>query len=286
MSSSEDKPGKPDSGVSRRSFLKGTGLVISVPIVGGIAVVNVDGADVKVYGPGKVPVSLNINGAVKTANVEPRTTLLDTLRNELDLTGAKRVCDRGTCGACTVHVDGKAAYSCSLLAIDAQGRKITTVESLDSQRKASPGAAGICRQRCSAVRVLHAGLCHGLQGIPGQESESDTRTGSTRTGWQSLSLRNLRRHSGCGGAGCGPAIDPERRYGAMAEYKWPDAQKRVHIGKRISRIDGPDKVSGKAKYTFDINRPGMLFGKIVRSPYAHAKIVSIDINDSSRRCEA
>ncbi len=62
----------------------------------------------------------------------------------------------------------------------------------------------------------------------------------------------------------------------MAEYKWPEANKRAHIGKRISRIDGPDKVSGKAKYAFDINRPEMLFGKIVRSPHAHAKIVSID----------
>src|SRR5262247_1615713 len=62
----------------------------------------------------------------------------------------------------------------------------------------------------------------------------------------------------------------------MAEYKWPEEGKRTHIGKRISRIDGPDKVSGRAKYTFDINRPGMLFGKVVRSPYAHAKVVSID----------
>src|SRR5262245_40120698 len=62
----------------------------------------------------------------------------------------------------------------------------------------------------------------------------------------------------------------------MAEYKWPEEGKRTHIGKRISRIDGPDKVSGRAKYTYDMNRPGMLFGKVVRSPYAHAKIVSID----------
>jgi xanthine dehydrogenase YagR molybdenum-binding subunit len=62
----------------------------------------------------------------------------------------------------------------------------------------------------------------------------------------------------------------------MAEYKWPDADKRTFIGKRISRIDGPQKVSGRAKYSFDINRPGMLFGKIVRSPHAHAKVKSID----------
>src|SRR5262245_40248211 len=64
----------------------------------------------------------------------------------------------------------------------------------------------------------------------------------------------------------------------MAEYKWPEEDKRTHIGKRISRLDGPQKVSGKAKYTYDINRPGMLFGKVVRSPYAHAKIVSIDLS--------
>jgi len=62
----------------------------------------------------------------------------------------------------------------------------------------------------------------------------------------------------------------------MAEYKWPEADKRNLIGKRISRIDGPQKVSGRAKYSFDINRPGMLFGKIVRCPHAHAKIKSID----------
>lgn len=62
----------------------------------------------------------------------------------------------------------------------------------------------------------------------------------------------------------------------MAEYKWPDADKRTFIGKRISRIDGPQKVSGRAKYSFDVNRPGMLFGKMVRSPHAHAKVKSID----------
>src|ERR1044072_3436666 len=68
----------------------------------------------------------------------------------------------------------------------------------------------------------------------------------------------------------------------MAEYKWPDADKRTLTGKRISRVDGPDKVSGRAKYSYDINRPGMLFGKIVRSPHAHAKIVSIDTSAAEK----
>ena len=68
----------------------------------------------------------------------------------------------------------------------------------------------------------------------------------------------------------------------MAEYKWPEADKRTLIGKRISRIDGPFKVSGRAKYSFDINRPGMLFGKILRSPHAHAKVKSIDTSAAEK----
>jgi len=68
----------------------------------------------------------------------------------------------------------------------------------------------------------------------------------------------------------------------MAEYKWPDADKRLWIGKRVSRIDGPDKVSGRAKYSYDVNRPGMLWAKVVRCPFAHAKIVSIDTSAAEK----
>jgi len=68
----------------------------------------------------------------------------------------------------------------------------------------------------------------------------------------------------------------------MAEYKWPEKEKRTVLGARISRIDGPDKVSGRAKYTYDMNRPGMLYGKVVRSPHARAKIVSIDTSAAEK----
>lgn len=139
MNGSDDMNDKPDSNVSRRSFLKGTGLVLSVPLVeSGVKAVTIQGQEVKIYGPDKTSVSLNINGSVRNASVEPRTTLLDTLRNELDLTGAKRVCDRATCGACTVIMDGKPVYACSVLAIDAQGHKITTVEGLVENGKLHP----------------------------------------------------------------------------------------------------------------------------------------------------
>src|SRR6266700_3661994 len=70
--------------------------------------------------------------------------------------------------------------------------------------------------------------------------------------------------------------------GRMPEYKWPEAEKRSLIGKRISRIDGPFKVSGRAKYAYDIKRPGVLYAKMLRSPHAHAKIVSIDISAAEK----
>lgn len=142
MSSSEKKHGKPgpepESGVSRRSFLKGTGIALSVPLVAGVRSVEVAGAEVKIIGPNKTQITLNVNGKPQTLTVEPRVTLLDALRNEADITGAKRVCDRGTCGACTMIVDGKPVYSCTMLAIDAQGKKITTVESLAQGDKLHP----------------------------------------------------------------------------------------------------------------------------------------------------
>ena len=66
------------------------------------------------------------------------------------------------------------------------------------------------------------------------------------------------------------------------KYAWPPPEKRSLIGKRISRVDGPEKVSGRAKYTYDVKRPGMLFGKVIRSPHAHAKVVSIDTSAAEK----
>jgi xanthine dehydrogenase YagT iron-sulfur-binding subunit len=76
------------------------------------------------------PVTLNVNGAPHTLALEPRHTLLDALRLDLELTGTKRVCDMGDCGACTVLVDGRAMYACLLLAVDCAGRQVTTIEGL------------------------------------------------------------------------------------------------------------------------------------------------------------
>ena len=69
----------------------------------------------------------------------------------------------------------------------------------------------------------------------------------------------------------------------MSKPEWPPVEKRTLIGKRVSRIDGPVKATGTAKYSFDINRPGMLWAKVVTSPYARAKVVSVDLSAASAK---
>jgi len=82
------------------------------------------------HGPKPVPVTLLVNGTEHRVAIEPRATLLDTLRDSLNLTGTKKGCDQGTCGACTVLVDGKRVNSCFTLAIMTQGKAVTTIEGL------------------------------------------------------------------------------------------------------------------------------------------------------------
>jgi xanthine dehydrogenase YagT iron-sulfur-binding subunit len=128
----ESKPG-----LSRRAFLKGSGVAaaataLGTPHVPGMAAEQAGDRPQTppAIGPAAARLSLTVNGQQMTTNVEPRVTLLDALRNYLDVTGCKRVCDRGTCGACTVMLDGKVVYSCSMLALEAQGKQVRTAESL------------------------------------------------------------------------------------------------------------------------------------------------------------
>jgi xanthine dehydrogenase YagT iron-sulfur-binding subunit len=126
----ETPPAADKSGLSRRDFMKISGIGAAVPLVLGPRMVQAAGEEVVVHGPGKTPTILMVNGNKLTADLEPRVTLLEALRNNFDLTGAKNVCDRGSCGACTVLMEGKPVYACSVLAIDAQGKNITTIEGM------------------------------------------------------------------------------------------------------------------------------------------------------------
>jgi len=122
---------KDEPGFSRRSFLKTVGAGgVAAGVLG--TTPGADAQTVKEIGPDAVPVLLNVNGKSLTLRLEPRVTLLDALRMRADLTGNKRGCDRGTCGACTMIVDGRTVYACSTLAIEVQGKKIRSVDGLAS----------------------------------------------------------------------------------------------------------------------------------------------------------
>jgi xanthine dehydrogenase YagT iron-sulfur-binding subunit len=103
-------------------------------------------------------VILHVNGAEHKLVLEPRHTLLDALRYDLHLTGTKKVCDMGDCGACTILVDGRAMYACLLLALDCQGRQITTIEGLGRNGQLDP-----VQEAFIAVDAFQCGFC-----TPGQ----------------------------------------------------------------------------------------------------------------------
>ena len=144
-------------GLSRRQFLKGSGAAaaataLASPLPAALAEAAEKSTDkIAGMGPGPAMVQLTVNGKKMSQSLEPRVTLLDALRNYLDVTGCKRVCDRGSCGACTVMLDGKAIYSCTMLAVEAQGKKIETAESLNADGKLDPVPAAFAKydaQQC------------------------------------------------------------------------------------------------------------------------------------------
>ena len=133
--------------VSRRDFLKSAGVTSLATAVTSAWVADVEAqAGPRVVGPGDVPVTLMVNGKRVELNIEPRVTLLDAIRNRADLTGNKRVCDRGTCGACTMIVDGRTVYSCSTLAIEVQGKQIRTVDGLSTGNTMHPVQQAFCEK--------------------------------------------------------------------------------------------------------------------------------------------
>jgi aerobic-type carbon monoxide dehydrogenase small subunit (CoxS/CutS family) len=143
--------------ISRRSFLKGIGTVAATAVASGTEAVaaELEQANAeRVLGPGEVPVSFNLNGTRVETRAEPRTTLLEVLRTRFGHTGAKEGCDRGTCGACTVLLDGKPVYACMTLAVAAEGASVETIEG-----QAVNGALSPVQEAFIKVDGLQCGFC-------------------------------------------------------------------------------------------------------------------------------
>ena len=129
-------------GLSRRGFLRGAGLTTAGTVVlnNGLLAFDSQGHVEKgaFYSADALDISMDINGRSYALKVEPRTTLADALRYELGLTGTKVVCDRGSCSACTVYIDGKPVNSCMILALDVGDKKVTTIEGIAKEGKLHP----------------------------------------------------------------------------------------------------------------------------------------------------
>jgi len=164
----DDAPDDP----SRRSFVIGSAVATAAAFVAPILGATPPPAGKPKSDPNAMPVVLDVNGKRHELRLDPRTTLLDALREHLDLTGTKKGCDQGACGACTVLVDGRRINSCMTLAVMNSGKAITTVEGLASNGHLHPVQAAFIRndgfqcgyctsgQICSAVALLREGHTH------------------------------------------------------------------------------------------------------------------------------
>ncbi len=132
----------PKKGLSRRTFLKGASLTTAGTVMANSTLLAIESttrpATGQAYGPDSLTIQMKVNGTIHSLIVEPRTTLAAALRDRLELTGTKVVCDRGSCSACTVYIDGKPVNSCMTMALDVGEQEVTTIEGIAKNGELHP----------------------------------------------------------------------------------------------------------------------------------------------------
>lgn len=220
-------------------------------------------------------VKFTVNGEPFEVTVAPQRTLLDVLRNDLGLTGTKYACGTGECGACTVIVDGKPILACLTLAVTLDGKNILTIEGLSKERELHPIQESFIKQGaiqcgfCTPGFIMESKALMDEKPDPSEEEIRDYVRGNLCrcTGYAKIvkSIFSVAKKE---------SVEEERKRSGKAGF-------RV-VGKRLPRVDAREKVTGEAKFTDDIKLPGMLWGKILRSPYPHAKVKKIDTSEAEK----
>lgn len=223
-----------------------------------------------------------VNGSPVHLKVHPLKSLLEVLREDLRLTGAKKSCNTGVCGACTVIVDGKALLSCIKSVRDVNGSRIETIEGLEKNGSLHP-----IQQAFIKAHGFQCGIC-----TPGMimsvKALLDRHPHPTHKRILSALKKNLCRCTGYQQVieavklAAGEINERKPGYNKFFTISCGKEESFRVIGRSHPDVNGVLKVTGKGKYAADIKLPGMLFGKTVRSEYTHARILQIDISEAER----
>ncbi|MDQ6878363.1 MAG: molybdopterin-dependent oxidoreductase [Candidatus Dormibacteraeota bacterium] len=227
---------------------------------------------------GKQAIKIKVNGAERELLVDPRRTLMEVLRDDLDLTGTKEACDGGECGSCTVLLGGRGVMSC-LLAVGRVGAKeVVTIEGLSSYARpcdAHPGEEPLhpLQRAFADGGAAQCGFC-----IPGMIMESHalltTNPDPTRADIESRLARNTCRCTGYSKIVDAVMVAAKaiREDTALPELEYQGKR----IGARAPKWDSQFHVTGRSKYAADLKKEGMLYARILHSPHHHANILGID----------
>jgi xanthine dehydrogenase YagR molybdenum-binding subunit len=299
------------SGLDRRTFLGGT----SGAAVAGLITLSgkARAGTPRVVGPNALSISLKVNGTPRTVKIEPRTTLIRALRDELQLRGTKLGCDRGACGACTVHLDGEATLACTTLAIEVGDREVTTIEGLAKGTTLHPIQQAFVEQDAMQCGFCTPGMVMSCAALLAKDPKPDraqirnavsgnlcrcgtypkvftavmTASGQPAAGW-TLETRTTAETAapppGTAWVGiAGGAVTAQLRTIPETEAKpWPMNPGLAVVGKPTARLDGRAKVTGEAQYTSDVVLPGMLHARRVVSPHAHAIVKRVDTRKAEK----
>ena len=226
----------------------------------------------------KKTLNFTVNDQLETIDVAPRTRLLDALRVDMGLTGTKEGCGTGDCGSCTVLLDGKAVNSCMVLALQAEGRNITTIEGFGK-----PGTLHPIQQAMVQCGGIQCGFCTpgmvlSLKGLLDENPRPDEK--EIRVAISS----NLCRCTGYSKIldAAKAVVDRAATPGAASSGNGNAKSEDDPVGSRMVRTDAAEKVTGRAVYAEDIRLPRMIYGVLVRSPHAHAEILSIDTSEAEK----